>query len=219
VRGSGAPARSRERAALLRPISACQTRSLKCSVDALQTPVPSLIRTSFSVPSLSRQSKRGSPRCCLRQNVRDHSLREDPSDAGGSACRYHPFQRRSLQLSLGFWATGLLVQPYSTHSRREYQEHAQLLFQAAVAHDSVNLRHAAAPEVVVMLLRAAENSPGVLQAWSRNAKPHHDVQVGDTTFVWFTVPEAACSKRPLTMAFVRPAVGLRTIRVFNTCGI
>jgi hypothetical protein len=120
---------------------------------------------------------------------------------------------------LGFWATGLLMQPYSTHSRHEYQEHAQLLFQAAVAHDSVTLRREASPAVVAMLLAATERAPGVLQAWSRNVQAYHDVQVGDTTFVWFTVPEAACSKPPLTMAFVRQAVRLRTIGVFNTCGV
>jgi hypothetical protein len=143
---------------------------------------------------------------------------EKSSDAKAVMSYSIPMRTLVPIVVLVLWGAGLFVEPYSTHSRRDYQRQAQLVFRAALEHDSAALRRAASPEVLATLLRAAENSPGVIQAWSRSARPYHDIHVGDTTFVWFTV-SAACTKHPLTMAFLRPAAELRVISLFNTCGV
>lgn len=130
-----------------------------------------------------------------------------------------PVRTLTPVIVLALWGTGLFLQPYSTHSRRDYQQQARLLFRAALEHDSVVLRNAASPAVVATLLRATDTSPRLVRTWSRNAHPYDDVQVGDTTFVWFRVPGTACSKRPLMMGFIRSAAELRATSLFNTCGV
>jgi hypothetical protein len=115
------------------------------------------------------------------------------------------------------WGTGLLIAPYSRHSRHEYQEQAQLLFRAALKGDVAVLHQGASQAVVSTLLAAANTQPTVLADWARGAQPYYDVVARDTAFVWFAVPAETCSNQPLALGFVREGRRLRVISLFDRC--